>query len=241
MKSSSIASVFAVLATLATLVPDRAAAASQDYFIFRASITIPATTVSIGEGANFDKLVKRTFKTDDVINLALGRAPKTKIEKTLMLAVATYFEDGDRPIANPISRLVVYDKAAMGPNRIKAVVARLDSLDYVNAYQKSRNSGLGFATGHLVATTLGEPAKYGLLETTVTGSGLVSGGHSTIPTQQNNFQQQFTTEIGSVTFQGHLKFNTTDSGGTTTVYDGLVSRGILMFSGKLVDTVTIND
>lgn len=228
----------ALLICVLVKAPALRAQAPQTYFIFKGSVTIPSTVLVVGQGNAFDKLVKKTFTTNDIVNLALGRKLGSKVDPAKeIFALATYFEDSNRPITNPISKVVIYDKTASGPARIKAVVATLDSLDFVNAYQATRNTGLGYATGKLVAATQGDPAKYGLLQTAITGSGLVSGGHSTLPTPQNGFQQKATTMLGTITFEGRLKFNTTDASNVTTVYDGIFNRGVMMFSGKLLDSV----
>jgi|GEM_PF-5154540 len=211
---------------------------TTEYFVFKISATIPCSTfVPSPTIEGYDKIVKRTFKTNDLINLALGQPLTTKIDPKhpVYLALATTFENHQM---TPVSKIVIYDPAAMGAARFKTTVMTLTTLDYINAQSAKRNGGVGVGTGKFVAATLGDPAKYGLLETEIAASGAASGPFSTfmnVPGIGNT--QVPRPSVGTASAQGRLKFNTTDAAGTTTVYSGIFTRASFILSAKLLGVV----
>lgn len=209
-----------------------------EYYVFKISATIPCSiVVPPADIEGYDKIVKRTFKTNDLINMALGQPLTTKIDPKhpVYLALATTFEDHQ---VTPASKIVIYDPAASGAARFKTTVMTLTTLDYINAQGPKRNGGSGVGTGKFVAATLGEPAKYGLLQTEFAGSGLASGPYSTFVDLPGMGRTQVPRpSVGTAAIQGRLKFNMTDAGGTTTVYDGLFTKASFVLSAKLLGVV----
>lgn len=215
---------FAVGLSLA-LAPGSARAAVL--YVYKASMTLPATMVIVRPMEDTDLIVNRKLGSKEAINLALGRPLGTKVDgKTEILAAAITFEP---PSMAPIARLIVFDPSQNGLAQQKVIVAKLTNLDYATAYLSSKSQGLGIATAEIQATTLGDPAHDGFLLSTLQGGSVQSGAHI-ISTGNPKLSHK-----GSL--QGRLRFVTTD-GGTTTPFDGFVVKGQFKFSGGFIGSFT---
>jgi hypothetical protein len=211
-----------VLGLSLTLVPARARAATL--YVYKASLTLPATMVIVRPTESTDLIVNRKLAAKDIVNLALGRPLGTKVDsKTEILAAAITFEP---PSMAPHARLIVFDPSQNGIAQQKTIVAKLTDLDYATAYLSSKSQGLGTATAQIQATTLGDPAHNGFLVSTLQGGGLQSGAHLVGGNSNPKISQK-----GSL--QGRLKFVTTEDG-VTTPFDGFVVNGQFKFSGGFI-------
>lgn len=191
--------------------------------VFNAKLMLPAQMVVLGEGPEYDKVVKKTLKNNDIINLALGRPLSTKVNpKTEVLAAAVSFES---PSNAPLSQLIVYDPTQNGQAGVVTVVATLQTLEWQNAYGSKVNSGFGVASGTFEATTLGFPSQNGFLASTFTGSGSATGKHLYIVGDEK------ASPVATAFIKSHLKFVYTDTQGTHN-FDGFVVNGTARLSGK---------
>jgi hypothetical protein len=202
----------------------RPALAANDFFVFKASLTLPVTMVVIGP--QNDVVVTRKITSNDLVNLALGRALGSKVNsKTEILALAGTFES---PSNAPFSKLIVFDPSQNGVLQKVTTVVSLTALDYASAFGNTIR-GTGIATGVVETTTLGVPAQNGLLPSTLvaaaTGSGPFQGGMAPLSVSGK----------GIVT--GKLKFTFTVNGITST-FDGFVTAGKIKVSGKRLGIFT---
>lgn len=191
--------------------------------VFKATLSLPAQMVVIGLGPDYDKVVRKTLKNNDIINLALGRPLSTKVNtKTEVLAAAVSYES---PSNAPLSQLIIYDPTQNGQAGVRAIVATLQTLEWQNAYGPSLNSGFGVARGTILATTVGNPSENGFLASTFSGGGSGTGKHLYIVGDEK------ASPVASVFIQSHLKFVYTDTQGTHS-FDGFVVNGTARLSGK---------
>src|SRR5262249_39666142 len=142
-----------------------------------------------------NQIVVRTLKESDVLNLALGRALGTKVDKkTEVLAVAINADDN-------VGSVIVFDPSQNGLAQVTTTVAESTSQDLEKAYLNSGGKGYGAATGTVAATTLGNPAQNGLLQSTLWGG----GGGSSSAARSASVQG---------TIAGRLSFRVTENGQT---------------------------
>lgn len=193
----------------------------HDVGVFKVKLTLPAQMVVVGQQS--DTISRVTLDNNAIVNLALGRPMGTKVDaKKEILAAAVSFESHSNA---PLSQLVVYDTTQNGQAGVVAVVATLQTLNWQNAYEKTINSGFGFATGTIHATTLGSPAQNGFLASPFEGGGTGSGKHL-FSVQDKNASPK-----AAITVSGQAKFVYTDSKGTH-AFDGLFVNGTGSLSGK---------
>ncbi len=198
-------------------------AQTHDTGVFNVKLMLPVQMVVLGQGPDYDKVVKKTLNNNDVINLALGRPLSSKVNaKTEILAAAVSFES---PSNAPLSQLIVYDPTQNGQAGVVTVVARLQTLEWQNAYGPSVNSGFGVASGTFQATTLGNPSQNGFLASTFSGSGSATGKHLYIVGDEK------ASPVATAFIKSHLKFVYTDTQGTHS-FDGFVVNGTARLSGK---------
>lgn len=199
-------------------------------YVFRVRASIPVVTI-----VNDEMTVRKTLTGNDIINLALGRSLSTRVNpQTEVLALSTTFEDHDQhPTPNPVSKLIVWNPAADPGNQVTVVVATLTSLDFDTAFGTRRQTGQGIASGKFLATALGDPAKNGFFESSISGSGSSAGPHIKY---NQNFQPLSVSPVGSAIFVGKLKFNLTDRDNVTTTFDGYALKGTLLLSGNAIGT-----
>lgn len=221
----SIHCVCQLVVILAILCAARSTGQAQTHEtgVFNAKLTLPAQMVVVGTGPDYDKVVRKTLKNNDLINLALGRPLSTKVNpKTEVLAAAVSYESASNA---PLSQLIVYDPTQNGQAGVRTVVATLQSLEWQNAYGPSLNTGFGVASGTILATTLGNPAENGFLASAFSGGGTGAGKHLYIVGDEK------ASPVASVFIQSHLKFVYTDTQGTHS-FDGFVVNGTARLSGK---------
>ncbi len=103
---------------LASSLPARDAAAA-DFLVFPVKASLPLQMVVLG--MEVDQVAKIKLKENDVVNLALGRALGTKVDKkTEILAIAVDF-------AAPAAKLIVFDPTQTGPAQVTTTVATDDA------------------------------------------------------------------------------------------------------------------
>ena len=208
-----------IVALAAVLLAATAPAAyAVDFFVYAVKLKLTAEMVEIGLAE--DKIVKMKLGNKEIINLALGRPMKTKVDKkTEVLAGAgTYASDASE------SMLLVFDPSQNGVAAITTVVGTIDTLDFSKAFLKSKSQGAGFGSGTLAATTLGDPANNGFLESTFFGGGIGSGSHDPFGGDSK--------VKGKGTASGRLKLNFTDKNGAMQSFDGFVVKSSGKVSGK---------
>lgn len=230
MKAFRLAVLTAVAASVLS-VRTFAQVPTHTFYIFKISASIPVTIVTDGVAPNFiDKVTTKTLKTNDIANLALGQPTSTKLSSDIFLGMALAFEDLGQPV---LSKMIVCDKSQTGPALVKAVVATLDTLDFRAAYLGARRKGSGYGTGQFVATTLGDPSKWAILQSPFTGSGLSAG-----PLQKVSFTNPIpvVSPVATASLAGRMKFRTTDSNNVTTTYEGIFARSSFKLTGKIIAT-----
>lgn len=231
MKTLVISGVAALLGIL--LCPSAFGQAMGQHGVFKATVTIPVVRVE-NAGAT-QKYVTKTLTSNDLINLAQGRALGSTIDKTkeVLAADVTFEESGG--VTPPESRLVIYDPSVGGAGGVKVVVGKLTEVKFLTTYSTGATKGVGIGKTTLEVTTLGEPTKHGIIEGTFTGTAKCSGGH--IFNKGANV-----TPAGSAAFSGtcSFRFTTVNAGvPTTTVWDGLVLKGAAKISGKPIGNYVV--
>jgi len=220
MKTAFLAIFTAALAFLHT----PAANAQTSIFLFKVGATLPASmTVSSTTGQT---IVSKTLRTDDMINLALGRPLATKVDpKTEVLAAAVTYEISSGTSA-PLSRLVVCNPQLSGTAKVVVTVAQLNSIEFATEETGLRITGFGIAGGTLNATTMGTPSQNGFVQSTFNGAGSCAG--------PNTFGNQHPANAaGKGVVFGEFKFNYTVNG-VTTHFDGYVTDGKLTLTGNAI-------
>ncbi|MEQ1861609.1 MAG: hypothetical protein ABMA13_16945 [Chthoniobacteraceae bacterium] len=211
---------------LLALSPLACAQATHTFYIFKISATIPVSVTTIN--FDIDRIATTKLKTNDLINLALGQAPGTRLDSDLFLAMSLTFHPSGDPV---LSKMIVCDSSQTGPALVKTVVATLDTLDYDVAFLGGRRKGSGVGTGTFMTTTLGNPSKFAILASSFTGSGLSSG-----PLSKQQFSPPRVSPVATATIQGRFKFRTTDRNNVTTDINGIVTRAAFKLSGKILGT-----
>jgi hypothetical protein len=192
-----------------------ALASAADFAVWAATIKLSVQTSS-DEGG----FVTRKLGNTEIINLALGRPLKTKIDKnTEVLASSGTYADHVSE-----SKLIVFDPSQNGIAQIKAVVATLTALDFENTSGGSKSQTTGFGSATFAATTLGNPAQNGFLSSPVQGAATGSATH-------DPFAAGTSKVSGKSTLQGRIRFNYTDDTGTH-LFDGIITKGQGKLSGK---------
>lgn len=204
-----------------------------DYFVFKASVTIPVTYVD-HSGAVVDAVITKTLVNNDIINLALGRVLGTKVDaKTEVLALAAAFDTSGMP---PDSKLIVYDPSASGVAVEKLVVAKLTGLTFDEGYLSASSKGQGNGTVAVQPTTAGN-GKNALQASTLYGAGSSSGPHQPVSIPINYATIPFALS-GTAAFTGEFKFAADDKQGMPHTYDGTVIKGKMTASGKRLGVYT---
>src|SRR5436853_1411650 len=126
----------ALASALAVLLGAPRPSFATDFFVY--PVTFKAVVQMVTDD---DVILTRKLGNNELINLALGRALTTKVDKTTLLAGAGTFADH----ANE-SKLMVIDPSQMGAAQITAVVGTLSALEFNNAYLSSKSQGTGFRT-----------------------------------------------------------------------------------------------
>ncbi len=205
-----LSAAFALSVLLGTPRPSFA----TDFFVYPATFKLVLQMVTPD-----DVVLTRKLGNTEIINLALGRPLTTKVDKqTEVLAGAGTYADHAAE-----SKLIVFDPSQNGIAQIKAVVGTLTALDFSNAYLATKSAGTGFGTAVFAATTLGNPAQNGFLQSTIQGGGQGAGNHDPFGGQAKI--------SGKGTVQGRIAFNFTDAAGTR-LFDGYVLKGQAKVSGK---------
>lgn len=154
------------LAVAALLLPRAVHAA--EFLVFPVKISLPVRSVIIH--FDIDEVVKTTLKEKELVNLALGRPLKSKVDKkTEVLAIALTTE---APSTSPRAQLIVFNPSQSGVAAVTAVVAAATELDFDFV---PGGRGQGTVTAVIQQTTHGNPAENALNPTTVlaTGAGTI--------------------------------------------------------------------
>jgi hypothetical protein len=214
-----------VLAVTASLLwSASASAAAIDFFVFKASVTLPATAVIERPMEPTDLFIKTKLKSKDLVNLTLGRPLGTKVDKkTEILAIAITFSENAE-----FSKLIVFDPSQNGAAQVKATIATISSIAFDKGFKKSSIGGSGVGTVEIQETVLGTPSENALHATTLHGGGDGSGpfGFGTIEKAKGK---------GIVT--GELSFTSTKNAVTST-FEGFVTQGKLKGGGKRIGVFT---
>jgi hypothetical protein len=160
-RSLTMASLFVLAFALPAFAIPAPAAVTLE--IWKAGLTLEMQIPGPAPGT----IAKRVLKTNDVINLTLGRPLTTKIDKkTEILALA-----GDASTPGPESQVVVFNPTA---RTITATLWTFSNFVLLNNPDFSLNYVVTDVT--FVATTLGVPAQDGFLASTIAIAG--SGKHA---------------------------------------------------------------
>jgi hypothetical protein len=199
---------------LLLLVAPASAGAQVTFLVFKATLEIAARFQTVDGGGN-PVIGIRKLKTNDIINLALGRSLATKPDKkTEVLALAA-----DNTTPGPLSKLVVYNPTT---NTFTATVWDFSGVALFSNADFSDNVGIGNAT--FVATVLGDPTKNGFSSTTLSGGGTGKGTGGSA-------------KAASTALSGRIMFTTTDANNVTTTIDGLVISSKFKAGGKTLGIV----
>lgn len=189
---------------------------AADFVVYAAKVKLPIEQVEVG--SFLDTVLERTLKQNEIVNLALGRSPSTKVDKkTEILGLAV--ETG---AADPQLKLIVFDPTKAGAAQVTTVVATAGDVDIESAVVKNKRRGQGTGTVGVLETALGTPSSYALHSSTVS----VTGGGNGAPGADSKL---------SVKAQvvGRLSFTDTQDGATTRI-DGFIVNGKASASGKPV-------
>jgi hypothetical protein len=209
--------------TIGMLLATARDAEATDFFVYRAKLKIVAKMVIFNPVDN-DTIVTRKLGNNDIINLALGRAPGTKVDaKTEILAGAGTYADHAAE-----STLIVFDPSQNGLGQIKATVGTISSIEFNNAYLASKSQGSGSGTTILAATTLGNPTAFGFVQSTFNCGGEGSGTHDPFGGGSK--------VSGKGSLFGRLRFN--DANASPASFDGFVVKAEAKVSGKPIGGFT---
>lgn len=197
------------------------AAMAADFFVYPVKASLTIREAEFDFDLERDVLTEVKLKESDVVNLALGRALTTKVDKkTEILALATAFEGTTN---TPLSKLIVFDPTKTGPARITRTVALAKTIDVESTAVPGAVEGQGIATADMQENG---DASYALHLTTffVTGSGKTS---PTVPPGAD----------GKITWKGtvagRISLTKTDGGNTTTL-SGFAIKGKVAATGKSI-------
>lgn len=203
-----------VLAVVSSLLAPVTAFAANDFFIFKAAVTLPVSTVISQPSAPTDLFAARKLTSNDLINLALGRALGTKVDKnTEILAVAFSYHENAQ-----LSKLIVFDPSQNGVAQVKATVAHVTSIDLLQGYKSNGEAGYAAGTATFDATQPAGPN--GFLTSTLHGSGAGGGPFGFGQPEKGS---------GKAVLTGRLQFNVNG-----TLFDGIVLNGKAKASGKVL-------
>jgi hypothetical protein len=204
--------VAAAVALVAAALPRPAAAA--EFFVFPIKVTLPVQSVIIG--MEVDRVTKTTLKEKDVVNLALGRALRTKVDKkTEVLAVALTPEP---PSPSALAKLVVFNPTL---GSVTTVVGDATVLDYDAVTGSDGSQGQGTVTV-AIQPTPGTPGPHALLASTLRATGAVKSSPLVLPALGQKLSAK-----GVAT--GRMSFR---SGGSQV--SGFVVDGKVKVSGKVL-------
>ncbi len=189
---------------------------AADFVVYAVKAKLPVEQVEVG--SFLDTVLERTIKQNEIVNLALGRSPGTKVDKkTEILGLAV--ETG---VADPQWKLVVFDPTKAGAARVTTVVATTGAVDIESGVVKNESQGQGTATVDVQETSLGEPSAYALHSSTVSLTGFGKGAPSA--------DSKLTVKVQVA---GRLSFTDTWDGSTTRI-DGFIVNGKASVGGKPV-------
>ncbi len=210
MRPRPLAGRFLVLLSVLLCARD---ASSTDFVVYPVKVTLPVSILETSPGG--DSIAKKTLKEKDLVNLALGRALGTKVDKNteiLALQAARYSNDAGE------GRLVVFDPSENGMAQVTAVVAQPTSLDFDVAWIENGRRAHGFVEGTFVETTLGDPSKYAIHATDV----WIGGGGKGVGEKKPK---------GKLVIAGRMSFTNTEDGVTTT-YAGFIGKAKAVIAGE---------
>jgi len=184
-----------------------AAALSDVFEIEKATVTLPVVYQTL-DSHGLNVLATKTLKTDDLVNLALGRSLATKLDKST--EVLAFAADASTPGAG--SKLIVFNPTT---KTITATVWNFGN-DFVLLSNDDFSKNSAYGSMVVVATTAGDPAHNGLLTTTLTAAGTGKFG-----------------SLSSTAVIGPVSFTFTDKNNVTTTINGIVLNGKAKGSGFL--------
>lgn len=220
--------LFLTLAIAAVLLAPPSAAA-VDFFVYKATLSLPVVRVDTSTGA--DKLETRIFTGNDLVNIALGRNLGTPVDtkKTEILAVVA--NEGDDTTIGRQSTLVIYN---LETHSVVVTLATVPNVNHQFAYLGLPQKVIVTATVGL-AQTSADPMKGTIFAATLRG-GTIFGGASASP-----FAGQFNPNVSATAknLAGRMKLAFTDKKGVfTPAYEGFALTGSIKVTGKAIDQFT---
>lgn len=209
-------------------------ASAEDFFIFKAAVSMPVEYVLLDVKPGLDQVVKKNLTSKEVVNLTLGRPIDTTLDPaTEILAFQIAYEQSANqgtPMGAPKTKLIVWDSTATGMARVKATVMLLTTLDYDECYIASGIKGQGIATGTIAEGTADPNGKNKFFATTLQGAAHVSG-------PQNNLGTFTSLSVTLNAIAGRIHFKYTDTKNVTPVdVAGISSKGSAKTIGKVLAT-----
>lgn len=205
-----------ILVSIAAVLLWPRSSVAADFVVYAVKAKLPVEQVEVG--SFLDTVVERTIKQNEIVNLALGRSPSTKVDKTteiLGLAVET-------GVVDPRLKLVVFDPTKAGAARVTTVVANAGVVDFESGVVKNKPQGQGTGTADVQETSLGDPSSFALHSSTVSLTGFGKGAPGA--------DSKLTVKAQVA---GRLSFTDTQDGSTTRI-DGFVVNGKASVAGKPV-------
>lgn len=221
---------FAAVLCLGLLAAPQLRAVDVTYYVFKASAVFPVTRLdSPADITKPESIVTKSFNSNDLVNLALGRELGSKVDaKSEVLAVAVSFQSGSgAPIANPHIQLIIFDPVTGGLTGRKKIIAQIDSLDYVSASLASSSKGAGIASGAILENGSLD-GKNKIWPGTFQGSATKSTPFNGDLTGREIFN--FSVKVGNAT--GRARFTATDKKGVTTDWNGYLLKATFSTTGK---------
>jgi len=195
-----------VLATILAL-PAAAAAIIDTFEIEKATVSLPVVFQTL-DSHGMNTLATKTLKTNDLVNLALGRSLATKLDKST--EVLAFAADASTPGAG--SALVVFNPAT---KTITATVWNFGN-DFMLLSNEDFSKNSAFGSMVIVATATGDAAHNALHATTLEAAGTGKFG-----------------SLSSTAVIGPVSFTFTDANNVTTTINGIVLKGKAKGSGAL--------
>jgi hypothetical protein len=177
---------------------------ADTFAVFKCSVTLPVVFQTLN-GKGQQVLATKTLKSDDLVNLALGRPLGTKLDSTT--EVLAFASDVSTPGAG--SKLIVFNPTAQD---VTTIVFLTDNFVLLSNETFTQNEA--FSNALITETSLGDPVHNSLHAKTMAmaGTGKSSGS------------------FASTSVAGPFSFTST-TGGVTTTTSGLVLKGKLKASG----------
>ncbi|MEO8351010.1 MAG: hypothetical protein ABI680_04725 [Chthoniobacteraceae bacterium] len=209
--------IFIGISMLSAL-PALAGAEQTEFFVYNAGAALKVTAIQVGDRA--DKPLNRTIRTNDLINLALGRSLGTRVDKAteVLGAAVVPFED---PSSAPLGKLIVFNPQT---NVVTATVANLSELDYNTAYLSKSSKGQGFGSGTFVETALGDASQGKLFASRFAGSAKAKGAHDPFGGK--------VAITGVASISGRVHVSGKDKKGASVDVDGIMTKGTVKISGS---------